>query len=142
MSSLMVSRGTSGFRLLHVTFRLVLTCYTRIIPAHESSRREPLVRKIQAPTPCTRHFACNRRVWSCVSEDMSRTILMLSILLGALAAPIGAQTAAPATPSSEGAQPDNCHHHRHHGWFLKHLNLTDAQKQQVRGIFQANRTAN
>ncbi len=49
-------------------------------------------------------------------------------------------TAGPAAPPAGGPQPGGPHgwHHHHHPWFLRELNLTDAQKASIKTIMQTN----
>jgi periplasmic protein CpxP/Spy len=58
---------------------------------------------------------------------------------------LNAQTSSPSASGSASAETGGHHHHgwRHHefGFFLKELNLTDAQKQQVKQYFSDNKQA-
>jgi periplasmic protein CpxP/Spy len=69
---------------------------------------------------------------------MKHTGLVLAILSSVAAGPLVAQT----TNDSQAPQTEAHPHGRHHGgWIWKKLNLTDAQKQQIKQIRESNKQA-
>ncbi len=80
---------------------------------------------------------------------MVRTLALLALTLG-LPAVASAQTApaAPGAPPAASAPANTApgsvprHHHNRYMRAVRSLNLSDAQKQQIRGFVQAMRTAN
>ena len=70
------------------------------------------------------------------SDSMKLKYLLVPIIALAACGALQAQTS-DATPS---ASPTHARHWRHHDhWLWKKLNLTDAQKQQIRAIRETNR---
>jgi periplasmic protein CpxP/Spy len=69
---------------------------------------------------------------------MKNTALVLAILTSVAASPLVAQTTTDSTATQTEAHPHGWHHG---GWMWKKLNLTDAQKQQIKQIRVSNRPA-
>ena len=69
---------------------------------------------------------------------MKNTALVLAIISSVAASPLVAQTTTDSTATQTEAHPNG----RHHGdWVWKKLNLTDAQKQQIKQIHESNKPA-
>jgi periplasmic protein CpxP/Spy len=69
---------------------------------------------------------------------MKNRALVLAILTSVAASPLVAQTTTDSTATQTEAQPHGWHHG---GWMWKKLNLTDAQKQQIKQIRESNKPA-
>jgi Spy/CpxP family protein refolding chaperone len=71
-------------------------------------------------------------------RDMKLKILLLPLLAATAWSPLLAQSTTPsASPEAEGH-----HHWRHHGeWFLKKLNLSDQQRDQIKKFRSDNKPA-